>query len=94
MGQVPHIKSKTTSEFKHDKQAQQTAVQADCRNGDYPRAGTIHPGEKKISAPQVTAALFETVFAFYLIAGNSYIEAAGPKNSEPLEGGDVINAPL
>lgn len=34
---------------------------------------------------QPAAALMESVFGFYLIAGNAYIEAAGPKDSPPLE---------
>ena len=39
----------------------------------------------KPNPQQGGAALFEAAFGFYLIAGNSYIEAAGPKNAAPLE---------
>lgn len=31
------------------------------------------------------SALFEAAYGFYLIAGNSYVEAAGPKGAPPLE---------
>lgn len=31
------------------------------------------------------AELFEAVYGFYLIAGNSYVEAAGPRDAAPLE---------
>lgn len=47
-----------------------------------------HPLVDLLNKPnpqQGGAALFETAFAFYLIAGNSYIEAAGPSGGEPLE---------
>lgn len=31
------------------------------------------------------ASLFEAVYGFYLIAGNSYVEAVGPKDGAPME---------
>lgn len=47
-----------------------------------------HPLVDLLNRPnpqQGAAGLFETAFAFYLIAGNSYIEAAGPNGGAPLE---------
>ena len=47
-----------------------------------------HPLNALLQRPnpvQGGASLFEALFGFYLIAGNSYVEAAGPRDAAPLE---------
>ncbi|HYD17042.1 MAG TPA: phage portal protein [Patescibacteria group bacterium] len=48
---------------------------------EHPLLDLLH----KPNPGQGGSALFEALYGFYLIAGNSYAEAAGPKDAAPLE---------
>lgn len=59
----------------------------DTRTGDTVRVKS-HPVLKLLNKPnpfQGGAELFESVYAYRMIAGNAYLQAAGPSNGAPME---------
>lgn len=57
------------------------------REGEARRV-SVHPALKLLSRPnpfQNGAELFESLYAYRMIAGNAYVQAAGPKEGAPLE---------